>query len=134
MSSPVFYSFVLLVLLMGIFVVMTAHKIHEICDKMNKLHHRIANLDHTYGMDEKHRLEFYVESQSRLDALEAKNKILLKFLNTSWTEVLKDTAPKISIQEAIDAHFTEDEAEVPNDVFFNDEKNGDHWYKKGFMD
>ena len=85
-------------------------------------------------MDEKHRLEFYVESQSRLDALEAKNKILLKFLNTSWTEVLKDTAPKISIQEAIDAHFTEDEAEVPNDVFFNDEKNGDHWYKKGFMD
>ena len=124
MSSPVFYSFVILVSLMGIFVVMTAHKIHEICDKMNKLHHRIAGLDHAHAIDEEHTLEHIIESDMRIDALEAKNKILLKFLNTSWTEVLKDTAPKISIQEAIDAHFTEDEAEVPNE----------HWYKKGFLD
>ena len=124
MSSPVFYSFVLLVSLMGIFVVMTAHKIHEICDKMNKSHYRMNCLDEAHRIDEDNTMNFMTKTDMRIDALEAKNKILLKFLNTSWTEVLKDTAPKISIQEAIDAHFTEDEAEVPDE----------HWYKKGFLD
>ena len=68
-------------------------------------------------------------SDMRIDALEAKNRILLKFLNTSWTDVLKDTSQKITVQEAIDAHFTEDEAEIPFDA-----ENGEYWYKKGFMD
>ncbi len=129
MSSPVFYSFVLLVSLMGIFVVMTAHKIHEICDKMNKLDYRMNCLDEAHRIDEDNTINFMIKTDMRIDALEAKNKILLKFLNTSWTEVLKKTAPKISIQDAIDAHFTENEAESPNDT-----KNREYWFKKGFMD
>ena len=122
MSSIIFYSFIILISLTGLFLVGTI--MYNMQDKMNKLHHRIAGLDHAHAIDEEHTLEHIIESDMRIDALEAKNKILLKFLNTSWTEVLKDTAPKISIQEAIDAHFTEDEAEVPNE----------HWYKKGFLD
>ena len=125
MSSTIFYSFVMLISLMGIFVVMTAHKMHDMQDKINKLHHRIASIDHSYSKDISNLIEHMKVNDMRLDALEAKNRILLQFLNTSWTEVLKDTAPKITVQEAVDAHFTEDEAEIPN---------GEYWFKHGFID
>ena len=125
MSSTIFYSFVILISLMGIFVVMTAHKMHDMQDKMNKLDRRVSNINHLHNTDERNTQDSIMEGRMRLDALEAKNRILLKFLNTSWTEVLKDTSQKITVQEAIDAHFTENEAEIPN---------GEYWFKKGFVD
>ena len=94
-------------------------------DLIDKLYRRVSNINHLHNTDEKNTQDSILEGKMRLDALEAKNRILLQFLNTSWTEVLKDTAAKITIQEAVDAHFTEDEAEIPN---------GEYWFKHGFID
>ena len=129
MSSTIFYSFVILISLMGTFVIITAHKIGDMQDLIDKLYRRVSNINHLHNTDERNTQDSIMEGRMRLDALEAKNRILLKFLNTSWTDVLKDTSQKITVQEAIDAHFTEDEAEIPFDA-----ENGEYWYKKGFMD
>mgnify|MGYP003145430504 CR=1 FL=1 len=125
MSSITLYSFVILISLMGTFVIITAHKIGDMQDLIDKLYRRVSNINHLHNTDEKNTQDSILEGKMRLDALEAKNRILLQFLNTSWTEVLKDTAAKITIQEAVDAHFTEDEAEIPN---------GEYWFKHGFID
>ena len=125
MSSITLYSFVILISLMGTFVIITAHKIGDMQDLIDKLYRRVSNINHLHNTDEKNTQDSILEGKMRLDALEAKNRILLQFLNTSWTEVLKDTAAKITVQEAVDAHFTEDEAEIPN---------GEYWFKHGFID